>query len=192
MTPTFRIWDKQNKRFVENGASLHAFSQWVIDVENGKLYDAIGMIDGDNHDPAHRYLKEAEDYYFSEGKIIHESPHVIQRYTGFKTKDGVKVYEGDIIEFIYRVGDFALEQMSEEERLVETKLNGKTFAGLVTSGVLAPVNLEIRLPLLLDPSEKEPLSSQKVIEYIERGVAITFFPIAYAKDCEKVIGHEFE
>ena len=44
-TCKFRIWDRQNSHFVGNEAGTHCYSQWMIDVETGKIIKSEG-IDG--------------------------------------------------------------------------------------------------------------------------------------------------
>lgn len=55
----------------------------------------------------------------------------IQRYTGIRAKNRKAIYEGDIIEFKYTVGDFAWEDMDAKERKANSEINGETFTGVV-------------------------------------------------------------
>jgi len=195
MTPTFRIWDKQNKKAVENGASLHAFSQWILDVHTGELFDAIGAIDN-KVDPNSRYLDPAPDYYFEGTKIIKEPQYVLQQFTGYATEGGTKIYEGDVVRFVYHVGDFAWEYMTEGEKAHERGLDGKTFTGLISRNMIAPTNLELRCPLFMENEPKkgmhEKWSAAKVMGWIKNNAPTIFFPVSYAKNCKEVIGNELE
>jgi uncharacterized phage protein (TIGR01671 family) len=111
----FRVWDKSNKSFLTNGSSLHNWSQWMLDLETGTLYDAIGTMDGDHTDESRRSLMEDPGYYFQRTKIINESPYVIQQFTNLQDHNGKDIYEGDIIQVSYR-----MDELGDTERYVSS------------------------------------------------------------------------
>ena len=56
---------------------------------------------------------------------------IVQQFTGVKDVEERDVYEGDLVRFEYRVGDFAWEHMTPEEEKANKKMLGTIYECVV-------------------------------------------------------------
>ena len=89
-----------------------------------------------------------------------------EQFTGMADNYGRDIYEGDIVEFTYRVGDLAWQDMDDVEAEKNMEMTGKRYKGVVEREPIGGVNLQI--------SCGPPRSTHLI------------FPLAYLVGCEVV------
>lgn len=92
----FRIWDRQDKRFVNNDCGTHCCSNWHLDAFGGGPVDFVNTL-GD--EPYQFTAQEPCDYWVDGTKVVKEPRYVVQQFSNILDKNGVEIYEGDIVRY---------------------------------------------------------------------------------------------